>query len=29
MEEGADLPLDDIGLWYGQIAKIKRPKADG
>jgi hypothetical protein len=26
---GAVLPLDDIGLWYGQIAKIKRPKADG
>ena len=25
MEDGAALPLDDIGLWYGQIAKIKRP----
>lgn len=29
MEAGAALPLDDIGLWYGQIAKIKRPKDDG
>ena len=29
MEEGAELPLSEVGLWYGQIAKIKRPKADG
>jgi hypothetical protein len=28
MEDGAALPLDEIGLWYGQIAKIKRPKAE-
>jgi hypothetical protein len=29
MEEGATLPLSEIGLWYGQIAKIKRPRTDG
>jgi hypothetical protein len=28
MEAGDQLPLADVGLWYGQIAKIKRPKAD-
>lgn len=26
MEAGAELPLDDLGIWYGQIAKITRPK---
>jgi hypothetical protein len=28
MEAGDQLPLDEVGLWYGQIAKIKRPKED-
>lgn len=27
MEAGVALPLDDLGIWYGQIGKIKRPKA--
>jgi hypothetical protein len=26
MEAGDHLPLADVGLWYGQIAKVKRPK---
>ena len=26
MEAGASLPLDDLGMWYGQIAKVQRPK---
>jgi hypothetical protein len=26
MEAGDNLPLDEIGIWYGQVAKIKRPK---
>jgi hypothetical protein len=28
MEKGASIPLDELGLWYGQTAKIKRPKTD-
>lgn len=26
MEAGVALPLDDLGIWYGQIGKVKRPK---
>lgn len=26
IEAGDSLPLDEAGLWYGQVAKIKRPK---
>lgn len=26
MEAGVSLPLDDLGIWYGQIGSIKRPK---
>lgn len=26
VEVGADLPLDELGIWYGQIAKIERPR---
>lgn len=28
MEAGDQLPLAEVGLWYGQIARIKRPKAE-
>ena len=28
MEEGATLPLEEVGLWYGQVAKIRRPKEE-
>lgn len=28
MEAGDALPLEEIGIWYGQVAKIKRPKRD-
>lgn len=30
MEDGAELPLNDLGIWYGQIGKITgRPKNNG
>lgn len=28
MEGGAEIPMDDLGMWYGTIAKIKPPKAE-
>lgn len=27
MEAGVELPLEALGVWYGQMGKIKRPKA--
>ena len=28
MEAGAPIPMDDLGMWYGTIAKIKKPKGE-